>query len=249
MTILSTIWSIFNVMNVIVIGATSGLGRALSIKYLFNHNKVGVTGRRTELLYEIVTQFPDSAKKAAFDISTLGNEQHLENLAYEIGGLDLLIICSSVGELNQDLNFKTEHDTINVNVAGFSQVAGWAVNYFIRQGYGHLAAITSIAGIRGGRQAPAYNASKAYQINYLEGLRQKVKHLNLPITLTDIRPGFVDTAMAKGEGKFWVAPVEKAANQIYKALEAQKKVVYITRRWQYIAWLLKIISRNLWAKM
>lgn len=249
MTIVSAIWPIFIVMNVIVIGASSGLGRALSIKYLSDHNTVGITGRRLDLLNELVALFPDSARKKAFDISILGNEQHLDTLAYEIGGLDLLIICSSVGELNPDLNFKTEHDTINVNVAGFSQVADWAVNYFIRQGNGHLAAITSIAGMRGGRQAPAYNASKAYQINYLEGLRQKVKHLNLPITLTDIRPGFVDTAMAKGEGKFWVAPVEKAANQIYTALQAHKKVVYITRRWQFIAWLLKIIPRSLWDKM
>lgn len=243
------IWLIFIGMNVIVIGATSGIGRALSIKYLSANNTVGITGRRRELLDEIVAQFPNSTRKSIFDISILENEQHLNKLAHKIGGLDLLIICSGIGELNQDLNFKIEHDTINVNVAGFSQVADWAVNYFIRQGNGYLTAITSIAGIRGGRQAPAYNASKAYQINYLEGLRQKVKHLNLPITITDIRPGFVDTAMAKGNGKFWVASAEKAASQIYMALNAKKKVVYITKRWQLIAWILKIIPRRLWAKM
>ena len=63
--------------------------------------------------------------------------------------------------------------------------------------------------------APAYNASKAYQINYLEGLRQKATKIKNPIYVTDIRPGFVDTDMAKGEGQFWVATKEKAARQIF----------------------------------
>lgn len=236
-------------MNVIVIGATSGLGKELCLLYLQRHNNVGITGRRLELLKEISTRFPVNCSYRAFDITTLENEQYLNSLNIDMGGIHQLVIASGVGELNQELNFKTEHDTINTNVAGFTQVADWAINYFISRGEGQLAVITSIAGIRGSRQAPAYNASKAYQINYLEGLRQKVKHLNLPITITDIRPGFVDTAMAKGNGKFWVASAEKAASQIYMALNAQKKVVYITRRWQLIAWILKIIPRRLWAKM
>jgi short-subunit dehydrogenase len=62
-----------------------------------------------------------------------------------------------------------------------------------------------VAGIRGSRQAPSYNATKSYQINYLEGLRQKSRK---SIFVTDIRPGLVDTDMAKGEGLFWVMPVE-----------------------------------------
>jgi NADP-dependent 3-hydroxy acid dehydrogenase YdfG len=55
-----------------------------------------------------------------------------------------------------------------------------------------------VAGLRGSRIAPAYNATKAFQINYLEGFRQKATKLKTPIFVTDIRPGFVDTEMAKG---------------------------------------------------
>ena len=70
--------------------------------------------------------------------------------------------------------------------------------------HGHIVGISSIAAIRGNGDAPAYNASKAFVSNYLEGIRQKVSKLNLNITVTDIQSGFVDTAMAKGEGLFWV---------------------------------------------
>lgn len=108
-----------------------------------------------------------------------------------------------------------------------------------------MAGITSIAGLRGGRFAPAYYATKAYQINYLEGLRQKANQSRKPIFITDIRPGFVDTAMAKGEGKFWVAPATKAARQILSAINRKCTVVYVTKRWQIFAVVLKILPRFL----
>ncbi len=90
--------------------------------------------------------------------------------------------------------------------------------------------------------APAYNASKAYQINYLSGLRKKMKKLGLPIFITDIRPGFVDPDMAKGDGKFWVASVDKAASQIIIAIKARRKLVYITKRWRLIGFVFRLIA-------
>jgi short-subunit dehydrogenase len=85
------------------------------------------------------------------------------------------------------------------------------------KGSGHLVGISSIAALRGDRESPAYNASKAFESNYLKELRQKVRNSRLSIIITDVKPGFVDTAMAKGDGIFWAAPVEKAAVQIYNA--------------------------------
>lgn len=114
---------------------------------------------------------------------------------------------------------------------------------------GHFVAITSEAGIRGGRQAPAYNSTKAFQINCLEGLRQKVTKLKLPIFITDIRPGFVNTEMAKGDEKFWVATVEKAAKQIMNSIESKSSIVYITKRWRIIALLLRLIPRQVYNRM
>ncbi len=92
---------------------------------------------------------------------------------------------------------------------------------------GHLVAISSVGGLRGSRQAPSYNASKAFQINYLEALKQKATFLNIAVSITDIRPGFVETDMAKGEGQFWVASVNKAARQIFDAILNKKEIAYI----------------------
>ena len=85
--------------------------------------------------------------------------------------------------------------------------------------------------------------------NYLEGLRQKASKSGIAITVTEIQPGFIDTAMAKGEGLFWVAPPEKAARQILKAITGKKKHAYITKRWRLIALLLKIIPDWVYNKL
>jgi short-subunit dehydrogenase len=94
--------------------------------------------------------------------------------------------------------------------------------------------------------APAYNATKSYQINYIEGLQKKTTKLNLSVFITDVRPGFVDTDMAKGDGKFWVSSIEKAAQHILRTIEKKKQVVYITKRWWFIGTLLKIRPRNIY---
>jgi short-subunit dehydrogenase len=170
-------------------------------------------------------------------------------LVEELGGLDLLVICSGTGDINKPLDFEIEKRTIDVNVTGFTCIADWAFNFFERQKYGHLVVISSIAGLRGDWGAPSYNATKAYQINYTEALRKKAKKTKAQIFVTDIRPGFVDTDMAKGEGLFWVASVDKAVQQIYSAIKKRKSVKYITKRWYFIAVILKRIPNFIYDKM
>ena len=89
--------------------------------------------------------------------------------------------------------------------------------------------------------SPAYSATKAYQINYMEALRKKTFKSGMHIAVTDIRPGLVDTAMAKGEGLFWVMPIEKVVSQIIAAISKVKSKVYVTKRWHILA----IINKNL----
>ena len=91
-----------------------------------------------------------------------------------------------------------------------------------KQGYGHLANISSVASQRGGGLAPAYHASKAYQASYLEGMAQRAAHGKSNINVTDIRPGFVRTPMTQGQEMFWTSTKEKAAVQIIKAIKKEK---------------------------
>lgn len=234
----------------IIIGATSGIGKGLA-KLLADHNyKVGITGRRTECLNALKNENPNSFLIKSFDVTdTKITIEKLEELKNELGGLDLLILSSGTGDLNETLDFEIEKKVINLNVTGFTNIIDWTFNYFEKQEFGHLVAISSLAGIRGSRQAPSYNASKSYQIKYLEGLRQKSTKSKKPIYVTDIRPGLVDTDMAKGEGLFWVMPVEKVVRQIYKAIKNKRKVIYVTKRWGLIARILKILPRFIYDRM
>lgn len=234
----------------IIVGASSGIGKQLAILLAEKHYMVGITARRKQLLEELQSQWPQNIVVADFDITdTAIVATKLEDLVANLGGLDLLILSSGKGEINDSLDFNIEKQAIDLNVAGFTAVADWATNYFSQQQKGHLAAITSVAGIRGGRQAPAYNASKAFQINYLEGLRQKVTELKLPIVITDIRPGFVDTKMAQGNIRFCVATVDKAARQILRAIETKRSVVYVTRRWRLIAILMRLLPGQIYKRI
>jgi short-subunit dehydrogenase len=234
----------------IVIGATSGIGKRLSEFLVENNYKVGITGRRSELLIEMKQKNPNFYIIKSFDIAdTTIIDDNLEELASELGGLDLLIISSGTGDINDKLDFEIEKKTIDTNVTGFTCVTDWTFNYFQKQAFGHLVAITSIGGLRGNRTAPSYSATKAYQINYLEGLRQKAVKEKERIVITDIRPGFVNTAMAKGDGLFWVMPVEKTVRQIYSAIKRKKRIAYVTKRWSVLARILRHLPSSIYAKM
>jgi short-subunit dehydrogenase len=225
----------------IIIGATSGIGRELARVFSKHDYIVGIAGRRVHLLEELQSELNTQSFSRQIDVSeTSKTIEILKDLIEEMDGVDLIVISAGTGFTDPELPWNKERQTIDVNVSGFCAMANVAYHHFVEQGSGHLVGISSIAAVRGG-DAPAYNASKAFMSNYLQGLRYKVSKMGLPIAVTDIQPGFVDTEMAKGEGLFWVASPQMAASQIHEAIKKKRKHAYITKRWRLIAWLLKIM--------
>jgi short-subunit dehydrogenase len=238
-----------NEKKIIIIGASSGIGEGLARIYSENGFTVGLTARRYELLEKISKELPGKSFIKKMDVAKAEEAiRILEELIAEMGGVDIVIINAGIGFLNPDLEWEKEKGTIDVNVAGFTAMATAAMKFFIRQGHGHLVGISSISAIRCSAIAPAYGASKAFMSNYLEGMRLKMLKAKLPVTITEIAPGYVNTAMAKGDKMFWVAPVETAAMQIYDAISKKKDHAYITRRWRLIAWLMKFTPTRILAK-
>ena len=225
--------------KVIIIGATSGIGRRLAELYIEKGDRVGITGRRLALLEQIKQQSLQQVEYECFDVTKNANNIHLEKLVKALGGLDLLLISAGMGEPSTELSWAIDKETVDTNVNGFVEIANWAFTYFAKQGYGQLATLSSIAAIRGGSHAPAYNASKAFQSNYFEGLSIKARKISKNIHVTCIEPGFVDTKMSKSKKIFWLVPLNKAARQIVRGIEKKKRKVYISRRWWVIARLLK----------
>jgi short-subunit dehydrogenase len=229
--------------NAIVFGASSGIGKQLS-KYLVRDGyKVVITGRRKDLLKQIKEENPEAYEVKSFDVQDVSESSIIFNtIVSELKEIHLIIHASGIGIENPELEWNTEYDTLKTNVIGATRIYDLAFNLFKEQGFGHLVSISSIASLRGNRFAPSYYASKAFQVNYLESLYFKTKEIKGgKVFVTDIRPGFVDTRMALGDEIFWMASLEKASKQIYKAIKRKKRRVYISKRWNLIAWVLKIV--------
>lgn len=226
----------------VIIGASSGIGRELAKVLSRDGYEVGLAARRVNLLEELARELPTRGFVRRIDASDPERAMdELKGLIEEMNGVDLVVLSAGTGFINPELGWNEEKETIDLNVTGFAALANVAFRYFAARGHGHLVAISSIAALRGSADGPAYNASKAFVSNYVQGLRHKAAKLRLPITVTDIQPGLVDTAMAKGEGLFWVQPPEKAAEQIFSAVRARKRHAYVTRRWRLVAWLIKVL--------
>lgn len=227
--------------NAIVFGATSGIGKSLTQILIKEGYNVAITGRRLEKLQALKKEHPNQILIKQNDIQQVADvEKVFKEIVNEFKTIDLVIQSSGVGFVNPKLGWEKQEQTILTNVLGVTKLYILAYNLFKSQQFGHLVGISSIASIRGSRAAPDYFASKAYQKAYLEGLYIKTKSIpSKNVFVTDIRPGFVDTPMALGDQLFWMVPLDKAANQIFSAIQKKKRVAYISKRWQLIAWILK----------
>jgi short-subunit dehydrogenase len=226
--------------KILIVGATSGIGLELVRMYAATGHHIGATGRRQYLLDSLQLEYPDLILTACFDATANDAAQQMVALTQRLGGLDLLIFNAGWGDLSDTLDWAIDKPTVDININAFLTAIHFGWNYFIQQGHGHLVTVSSIAGNRGNRHSPAYSASKSFQSTYFEGLHIKARKKKIPLYITDIQPGFVDTKMAKGP-RFWVAPVDKAARQIIRAIEKKRRLAYITRRWWIVAQLLKWI--------
>ncbi len=234
----------------IIIGSSSGIGMQLAQVMSKDGFVLGLTGRRIELLDNLKNQLSTPAYTKYMDITnTIKSIDCLNSLIDEMGGVDLIIVSAGTGYINKNLEWRLEQETINTNVLGVTAIIDTSIKYFLSKKSGHLAVISSVASLRGSAECPAYNASKAYLSNYLEGIRCKIKKQHLDIAITDIKPGLVDTAMAKGDGLFWIMPLEKVTAQIYTALKKRKDQIYVTKRWGFLGFILKRIPKSLYYKM
>lgn len=227
----------------IVVGASSGIGRALALRLARAGYTLGLTGRRVALLESLRDEIGGGARVQAMDVADApAARAALEELIAAMGGADLVVLCAGTGSVNPDLAWEREEPAIRVNAHGFAALANVAMRHFLARGRGHLVGISSVSALRGNRHAPAYAASKAFASHYLECLWYYAMKTGLPIAVTDVQPGFVDTDLVRGNPRmFWVATPEAAAEAIYRAIRRRKKRAVVTRRWVVMAWLMRVM--------
>ena len=246
--------------NAIVIGASSGIGEEFAKLLSKEGYRVGIAARRGDVMQKIAEENHINAVIREMDIAKPSEARGVfeemvrvmtEEAKEDEGVIDMVVIASGVGKSDSMGNWEVSKWTNEVNVMGFTAIADASVALFKKQKVGKLVGFGSIAGLRGMSGAPVYSASKGYTVLYLEAARQYFVSEGMKgVSVTAVLPGFVDTPMVRGnEGMFWVAPVEKAVRQTYRAIMKGKFYVVITRRWRLIARLLKCLPRFVWFRV
>ena len=174
------------------------------------------------------------------------------SLANEMNGIDLYLHISGIGFQNKELDIEKELNTVETNTKGFTRMLNAAFHYFQEhpEHKGHIACVSSIAGTKGLGAAPSYSASKAYCNTYMEALEQLANIKKLLINFTDIRPGFVNTELLKGDYKYpMLMKPQNVAKAIVNGLEKKRRVVTIDWRYRIMVFFWRLIPKCIWVKL
>ena len=242
--------------RIIVVGATSGIGREVAKLFAGKGWSVGAVGRRGELLESLQDECPEgSVMTAVADVTEDAAVEAVGGLADRMGGMDVFFLSSGIGSQNANLDVETEMRIVKTNCEGFTRMTTFAFNYFKERqrggwdGRGHVAVISSIAGTKGLGIAPAYSATKRFQNAYVEALSQLAWMEGLRIDFTDIRPGFVKTELLKQTNYPMLMTVPPVARSIVKAIKKRKHTVTIDWRYRVLVGFWRLIPRWLWIKL
>jgi short-subunit dehydrogenase len=234
-----------NMKQGIIVGASSGIGWELAVQLAAQGYQLGLMARRDGCLNKLADSLPGEHFVQKTDVANAEQAvKELTSLLDKMGDVDLIIVNSGVGSKERLLDWEVQRQMIDVNVRGFAAMSLTAMNYFVQRGGGHLVGISSAAAHFSGGLTPTYNATKAFASNYLNGLRSRAARSKMPISVTTVEPGYVETAMVEGR-PMWLAPLEKSVTQMVRAINKRKNHVFITKRWRYVALLLDIMPNAL----
>lgn len=236
----------------IIIGATSGIGLEVAKVLAEKGWQVGIAGRRQELLQQIQRKHLNFVATERIDVTKADAAERLQTLIGKMGGMDLYFHSSGIGYQNTELDMERELATVETNAVGMTRMVGAAFHYCEThpEQNGQIAVISSIAGTKGLGAAPAYSATKRYVNHYLECLTQlcHIRHLS-HISIHDIRPGFVRTALISGSNYPMQLDATKVAQQIVRGLERGRSIITIDWRYRLLVFFWRLIPRWLWVRM
>lgn len=233
-------------------GATSGIGLHVAELLVAKGWKVGAAGRNTHVLDEMTARFPGSVVTECIDVTRKDAPDGLSRLIGKLGGMDVYFHVAGIGFENEALHITEETDVMQTNVVGFTRMIDAAYRWFRDRngGYGHIAAITSVAGTNGIGRLAAYSASKACDQTYLRALEQLTRIERLHIRFTDIRPGWVRTPLlADNQNYPMIMQVTKVADEIVRAIERGPRVKVIDWRWNILVGLWRLVPNWLWIRL
>lgn len=242
--------------TIIIIGASSGLGKGVAEHFASQGWKTGVCARRQQPLQELAQKYPDKVQWRVLDVTADDAASVFREFVSDLGGVDVVLYAAGCGWNNPMLDVGRDDRTVQTNVVGFTHIVNAAFDWFASNNTpsgrrGQLCAITSIAGTKGIGISPTYSATKRYQNTYLESLAQLASVRGVALSITDIRPGFIDTALLDTTAHRYpmLMSVDYAVRRIVRAIRKRRKVAYIDWRWHIVVALWRMIPRWLWVRL
>ena len=170
--------------KIIIIGASSGIGMRVATDFARLGWRVGIAARREEQLKSLKEKYPDRVEYMTIDVTAQDAVDRFYKLIELIDGMDYLLYAAGCGWRNPDLDNAVDDQTVLVNVYGFTRIINAAYKYYKQTASlhrGHIAAITSVAGVKGIGISATYSASKRYQWTYLQAIDQLAhqQHVNV----------------------------------------------------------------------
>ena len=216
---------------VLITGASTGIGKAIAVKFLETNCELVLVARHTELIKEYLNKSPITNNQSLIIKCDVTNKIEVANAYKQIiekfGKVDVAILNAGVGHNvtveNYDSRFAEE--TFGANIFGIVYWVEQLLPGFVKRKEGIIAGISSLADNRGFSGSGFYCASKAAASIYLEGLRVELKHYGIKVIT--VKPGFVKTPMTdqnKFKMPFLMEP-DKAAHIIIDGIKKEKRVI------------------------
>ena len=185
----------FKNKNILITGASGGIGKALVKKFVSLDANVMGTGTKVEKLNLLKSNFP-SIKVKKFDISDHARvEEFIEDVSLELGSLDILINNAGTNVDNLSLRMKDEDwkKVVDINLTSTFLLSKYAIKKMMKNKFGRIVNITSVVGHTGNLGQSNYAASKAGIIGMSKSLA--IEYAKKNITVNCVSPGFIVSDM------------------------------------------------------
>ena len=244
------------VERVMVVGATSAIGRALASALASSGHSLLLAGRSEVELERVArdlqTRFGARAESAVYDATQSGTAGTLLAQAREKmeGPLCGLVLCqgSMPDEIAARQDVALQDDAIRVNYASAVELIESFVAQLDSVTSGFVIGVTSVAGDRGRPSNALYGSTKAALATYLSGLRSRLSRDG--VSVITVKPGFVDTRMTWGlPGLFWVASPDRVARDAMKGLRKNRAVVYSPGFWRLIMLIIRFLPDPIFRRL
>ena len=242
-------------MDVAIIGASSGIGRAVANIFAENKHNVICSSRDENELDSLVSdlriRYDIKAYAVAVDLTNNLSIKKFIKRSYELfKTIDCCIVTAAVVD-SVDKPYYDEEELINTTNANYTGIA-LTLNEISRRmaggNSGVIMCLSSVAGDRGRQSNFIYGASKSALITYLQGLRMKMYKHNVHVIT--VLPRYIDTIMAYGRirNSLAVSP-QYAARKIYKLVKSKRNIVYILPVWWLIMKIIKLVPESIFKRL